>query len=160
MTHELTDKVLAELERLHREATPGEWYVKRRYSNDCEIVPRITCKPDDDRGCGWIADIIGAPYLGHKTTLPNAYLIVAMRNVLPALIAAARRLREVEADREACLAADKMIFTLSQQLTAERAKVRQLEAELKLMKGLESDWGKLQRLNDHNPQLGGNSEGI
>lgn len=47
-------------------ATPEPWQVQRRWSNDCEIVPRITCKPDADRECGWIADIIGAPYLGGR----------------------------------------------------------------------------------------------
>lgn len=71
--------------------TPGPWKVERRFSNGCEIVPRITCQRDDDRGCGWIADAIGAPYLGHESTLPNARLIAAAPN----LLAEVRRLREV-----------------------------------------------------------------
>lgn len=65
-------------------ATPGPWKVERRYSNGCEIVPRIVCEPDSDRGCGWIADIIGAPYLGHQSTLPNARLIAAAPDLLEA----------------------------------------------------------------------------
>lgn len=65
--------------------TPGPWKVERRWSNECEIVPRITCAKDDDRGCGWIADIIGAPYLGHESTLPNAYLIAAAPDMLAQL---------------------------------------------------------------------------
>jgi len=68
--------------------TPGPWAVERRWSNGCEIVPRIVCKPDDDRGCGWIADIIGAPYLGHESTLPNARLIAAAPELLEACKAA------------------------------------------------------------------------
>lgn len=62
--------------------TPGPWEVKRQWSNECEIVPRIVCKPDEDRGCGWIADMIGAPYLGHESTLPNAYLVAAAPDLL------------------------------------------------------------------------------
>lgn len=65
--------------------TPGPWTVQRRWSNECEIIPRITCAPDADRGCGWIADLIGAPYLDHKSTLPNAYLIAAAPDLLAAL---------------------------------------------------------------------------
>ena len=65
--------------------TPGPWFVERRWSNGGEIIPRITCASDDDRGCGWIADLIGAPYLGHKSTLPNARLIAAAPDLLSAL---------------------------------------------------------------------------
>ncbi len=65
--------------------TPGPWKVERRWSNECEIVPRITCAPDADRQCGWIADVIGAPYLGHESTLPNARLIAAAPDLLAAL---------------------------------------------------------------------------
>lgn len=64
-------------------ATPGEWKVERRWSNGCEIVPRITCNPDDDRGCGWIADMVGAPYLGHESTLPNADFVAHVRTDAP-----------------------------------------------------------------------------
>ena len=65
--------------------TPGPWTVERRWSNGCEIIPRIRCAPDEDRGCGWIADVIGAPYLDHKSTLPNARLIAAAPDLLEAL---------------------------------------------------------------------------
>jgi hypothetical protein len=81
---------LEELAALEAAATPAPWEVKRRWSNGCEIIPRITCKPDDDRGCGWIADLIGAPYLGHESTLPNAELIAAARNSLRTLIERAK----------------------------------------------------------------------
>lgn len=64
--------------------TKGPWKVERRWSNGCEIVPRITCDSDSDREYGWIADVIGAPYLGHESTLPNAYLIAAAPDLLEA----------------------------------------------------------------------------
>ena len=85
---------LSEWDRMLQGMTPGPWNVERRWSNDCEIVPRITCKPDDDRGCGWVADCIGAPYLGHKTTLPNAHGIAFLRNNAAALVEECRRYRE------------------------------------------------------------------
>lgn len=62
--------------------TPGPWKVECRFSNGCEITPRIICEPDADRECGWIADLIGAPYLGHESTLPNAQLIAAAPELL------------------------------------------------------------------------------
>lgn len=63
--------------------TPGPWKVERRLgSAECEIVPRITCAPSSKRECGWIADLIGAPYLKYETTLPNAYLIAAAPDLL------------------------------------------------------------------------------
>lgn len=68
--------------------TPGPWHVQRRFSNECEIVPRIICAADADRACGWIANLIGAPYLGHESTLPNARLIAAAPDLLEALQAA------------------------------------------------------------------------
>lgn len=70
--------------------TPGPWQVERRWVKEREIVPRITCAPDEDRGCGWIADTIGAPYLGHESTLPNAYLIAAA----PAMLAKLKKVVE------------------------------------------------------------------
>ena len=79
--------------------TRGPWKVERRWSNECEIVPRITCERDADRGCGWIADAIGAPYLGHQSTLPNARLIAAA----PDLLAEVRRLRTANAELAAAL---------------------------------------------------------
>lgn len=75
--------------------TPGPWHVERRWSNGCEIVPRITCAKDDDRGCGWIADCIGAPYIGHESTLPNAYLIAAAPDLLAACEAALKDFDEI-----------------------------------------------------------------
>lgn len=87
---------LDEIERLAQAATPGPWEVKRRWSNGCEIAPRITCAPDADRGCGWIADMVGAPYLGHKTTLPNANFVAALNPaVVLELCRELRRLREL-----------------------------------------------------------------
>lgn len=68
--------------------TPGPWKVKRQFIHGREIVPRIVCAPDDDRQCGWIADLIGAPYLGHHSTLANARLIAAAPDLLEACKAA------------------------------------------------------------------------
>ena len=65
--------------------TPGPWEVERRYSNGCEIIPRIHCEKSKDRECGWIADVIGAPYLGYESTLHNARLIAAAPELLEAL---------------------------------------------------------------------------
>lgn len=78
-------------------ATPGPWEVLRRFSNGCEIVPRITCAADSDRGCGWIADLVGAPYLGHESTLPNAHLIAAAPELLAACEEAFKELNEIRA---------------------------------------------------------------
>lgn len=79
----------AEIEKfdgLQKAATDGPWEVERRWSNGCEIIPRITCKPNKERGCGRIADLTGAPYLGHTSTLPNAEFIARARNTnLPEL---------------------------------------------------------------------------
>ena len=86
MSDPLTPDELAAIRERCDKATPGPWTVKRRYSNGCEIVPRITCAPDDDRGCGWIADAIGAPYLGHESTIPNAEFIAAARTSVPRLL--------------------------------------------------------------------------
>lgn len=79
-----------ELRRLHAAASPGPWHAEPRYSNGCEVCPRIV---GQDR---WIADVIGAPYLGHKDTHPNAAYIVAACNALPQLLADVERL-EAEA---------------------------------------------------------------
>lgn len=86
--------------------TPAGWEVHRRYSNECEIVPRITCAPDSDRGCGWIADMIGAPYLGHESTIPNADGIAFLRNNAESWLneidrLAAHAAAAVKADRKA-----------------------------------------------------------
>lgn len=60
--------------------SPAPWTVERRYSNGCEIVPRIHCPRDESRECGWVADLVGAPYLGHESSLENAEAIAMMRN--------------------------------------------------------------------------------
>lgn len=60
--------------------SPAPWRVERRHSNDCEIVPRIHCPKDDTRECGWVADLVGAPYLGYESTLVNAEFIALARN--------------------------------------------------------------------------------
>lgn len=60
--------------------TPAPWWSERRFSNECEIVPRIKCARDKNRECGWIADLIGAPYLGYESTLANAEFIALARN--------------------------------------------------------------------------------
>jgi len=75
-------QMLADAERieaLRGKATPGTWDVKRQYSNECEDVPLIVCEPGADRGCGVIGEMWGAPYLGYKSTLPNASFIAATR---------------------------------------------------------------------------------
>lgn len=98
----ITAEERTEWEWLFESATAGPWTAKRRWSNECEVVPRITCTPDSDRGCGWIADLIGAPYLGHESTLPNADFIAASRlgwpRTLAALEAAEERAEKAEAD--------------------------------------------------------------
>lgn len=66
--------------------TPAPWRMKRRYSNGCEIVPRIHCEPSKDRECGWIADCVGAPYLGYESTLVNAEFIALARNAFDVMM--------------------------------------------------------------------------
>lgn len=103
--------------------TPGPWRVKRRWSNNCEIVPRITCNPDDDRACGWIADIIGAPYLGHESTLPNAMLIAAAPDLLAAcrhFVEVYRRSAQLEKCDLACIEAEAAIEKATKPADGER----------------------------------------
>lgn len=66
--------------------TPAPWRTERRYSNGCEIIPRIKCTPDSNRECGWIADLIGAPYLGYESTLVNAEFIALARNAFDVML--------------------------------------------------------------------------
>lgn len=91
-------KMLDELKRLHTAATPGPWLLQRHYVNEREIVPRIVCEPDSDRGCGQIANLVGAPYLGYATTIPNANLIALSRNSISALLAIIER-QQAEIER-------------------------------------------------------------
>ena len=58
----------------------------------------------DGSSDGWIADLIGAPYLGYESTLRNAAFIAAARNdnapeVIDALVAEVRRLETLLAAR-------------------------------------------------------------
>lgn len=95
MTTPLSTTDLDELERLEREATPGPW---RECGHDrggciCGQVwsehgqSSLVLKPD----CG---DEVPVPDAKHKTA--NAALVAATRNALPALLAAARRLEQLE----------------------------------------------------------------
>ena len=65
--------------------TSAPWRSERRFSNGCEVCPRIHCTPSKDREYGWIADVIGAPYLGYESTLANAEFIALARNAFAAL---------------------------------------------------------------------------
>lgn len=90
-----------ELREKRNAATSGEWSVERRYSNDCEIVPRMTCPRSSDRECGWIADMIGAPYLGYKSTLHNAdFIAFAANNITSVLDAADAEIAKRDAEIE------------------------------------------------------------
>jgi hypothetical protein len=66
--------------------TPAPWGSERRSSNGREIVPRIICERSKDRECGWIADLVGAPYLGYESTLVNAEFIALARNALDVMM--------------------------------------------------------------------------
>lgn len=66
--------------------TPAPWRWERRFSNGCEIVPRIKCTPSEKRECGWIADLFGAPYLGYESTLVNAEFIALARNAFDVMM--------------------------------------------------------------------------
>ena len=80
--------------------TPAPWRSERRYSNGCEIVPRIHCAPTKERECGWIADLVGAPYLGYESTLTNAEFIALARNAFEYDPAVRKALLEyIEADK-------------------------------------------------------------
>ena len=52
--------------------TPGPYFVRRHWSNGCEVCPSIV-----DGDGRWIADAVGAPHLGHPETLPTAALLAA-----------------------------------------------------------------------------------
>lgn len=66
--------------------TPAPWRSERRYSNECEIVPRIHSARSKDRECGWVADLVGAPYLGYESTLVNAEFIALARNAFDVMM--------------------------------------------------------------------------
>jgi hypothetical protein len=66
--------------------TPAPWYNERRFSNGCEIVPRICCEKNASRECGRIADLVGAPYLGYESTLVNAEFIALARNAFDVMV--------------------------------------------------------------------------
>lgn len=66
--------------------TPAPWRSERRFSNGCETVPRIHCDRSKDRECGWVADLVGAPYLGYESTLANAEFIALARNAFDVMM--------------------------------------------------------------------------
>lgn len=95
---DLTDDTLAELERLHEAGTPGPWSVGQATEHlhtDCyRWTECFNLYVEDGRDVTSPCANLGAE---------DAALIVAMRNHLPALIAAAKRCRELEAERDAAL---------------------------------------------------------
>lgn len=98
MSERLTTDELKAIRERCEAATAGPWLVQRRYSNECEIVPRITCEPSAERKCGWIADMVGAPYLGYADTIANADFIAHARADVPRLLAEVERLRAKAAE--------------------------------------------------------------
>jgi hypothetical protein len=97
----ITDKELAELEELHRAATPGSWRVKKRRDEEGTCWAHIAGPP----GQGMIT---AETYIGGEIWGPEAlatmHLIVATRNALPGLVARIRELEEmVMEDNAVCV---------------------------------------------------------
>lgn len=104
----LTPEELDELERLHSEATPGEWRAGRAdmtsYHGDGS-GPYKAVYVDDPNGevhhvGGRLPAVVAEAFAGlegDERCIENAQLIAAMRNALPALLRDARALRRVEA---------------------------------------------------------------
>lgn len=77
----LTKSEIDELERMHKEATPGEWHCAMP-ACDCDPVTYDT-ESSIETSLGGEAFI---PHLPHY----DAYYIVRVRNLLPRIIAALR----------------------------------------------------------------------
>jgi hypothetical protein len=127
-----TPEELDALEKLEAAATPGEWLEEPWYCEEggwCATGPHRECDPDSDDEL----EDTDEPGSGcHKRAQADAALVRAAIPMLPALIAAARRLAELEADvagySKAVDNANMVGKVHYEQLTAANARVAELEA--------------------------------
>ena len=108
MTQVTQEPIIDKLERLEREATPGEWGV------------------NVEGPATWIDRADHAVTVGQTLRTPDAALIVAMRNALPALLSQLREQRELlRVNQDAHKKCDVLIDELGRQLAAAERTVRE-----------------------------------
>lgn len=103
MTTQTESERVAEAERLHKLATPGEWH--RLHDIDGAKHPECQCAQVWAKSADWPVAYCDTQSDGEGLTrekqMDNAASIAALHNIAPALFAAYHRLQAVEAERDA-----------------------------------------------------------